>query len=621
MSMHKIFFGTIVFFSLAFLAACGGSGGSGSTGATGAAGAAGAAGTISVPTDANLVITASTADDTNLSLGLISKTFEIGGADNVTADSRLRYYMYEGSSATGKVRGWFSSSSITGTNTLYTAASSLTSGILDTRLKTTDNHTLTSAALIGDGNQVTYGSVSHLIICPGNEAGDATSCASAATNDRGWGAAHAMPGLTGLSLDNASRVFINEVTTTGSFDILVADGHDSIVGSAAVGDNVTSNFVVTDAKSTDNATAISFGTQTSVYTASPSDTALGFPYGADNQSAVMDSVKHGSALYILSGNDNGTLRACSSSGCTTSASNIFATGRSNPNQIGFGAMGNIILDSDGTNMIAIADNSTVIGVVNLTVPGTPAVVGGDITTVSANDQFCGAVGGGRVMVFHDNATGQRRDATSAVAAVDNSTVFFRSTPIDNTTAWEVSLVDVWALDNGTRNGPADHGSNLQANNTYGTHCAMTYGGLTEVVTGSAGHTAGHTGDNRTFYMVIDNNTSTLLYTIVDNTSHIILTGELEINDGTSPTTAEHLAIDTDSTGVPYVVIDNKTNGAVMFGTTAMSLFPNVEHDLEALGIWGAVDIKVSSDNKKIGVVGMSTPGPRSIPTIRIFYDE
>ena len=51
MSMHKIFFGTIVFFSLAFLAACGG-GGSGSSGATGAAGAAGAdgaAGTIAVP--------------------------------------------------------------------------------------------------------------------------------------------------------------------------------------------------------------------------------------------------------------------------------------------------------------------------------------------------------------------------------------------------------------------------------------------------------------------------------------------------------------------------------------------------------------------------------------------
>ena len=43
MSMQKIFFGTIVFFSLAFLAACGG-GGSGSSGAAGADGAAGSTG-------------------------------------------------------------------------------------------------------------------------------------------------------------------------------------------------------------------------------------------------------------------------------------------------------------------------------------------------------------------------------------------------------------------------------------------------------------------------------------------------------------------------------------------------------------------------------------------------
>ena len=61
MGMRKILFGTIVFFSLAFLAACGGGGGSGSAGSTGAAGTNGTNGTngnngtdgsISVPTDA-----------------------------------------------------------------------------------------------------------------------------------------------------------------------------------------------------------------------------------------------------------------------------------------------------------------------------------------------------------------------------------------------------------------------------------------------------------------------------------------------------------------------------------------------------------------------------------------
>ena len=76
MSMHKIFFGTIVFFSLAFLAACGGGGSAGSTGAAGADGAAGTAGTISVPSaDSNLSITYADSNDTidnHTTLGIIT---------------------------------------------------------------------------------------------------------------------------------------------------------------------------------------------------------------------------------------------------------------------------------------------------------------------------------------------------------------------------------------------------------------------------------------------------------------------------------------------------------------------------------------------------------------------
>lgn len=90
------------------LAACGGSSGSkGDTGAAGAAAAKGDTGTIAVPdADSDLAITASTTPDLNLSFGSITRDYELSGADNHTADSRVRYYMYEGTSATSKAMYW-----------------------------------------------------------------------------------------------------------------------------------------------------------------------------------------------------------------------------------------------------------------------------------------------------------------------------------------------------------------------------------------------------------------------------------------------------------------------------------------------------------------------------------
>ena len=97
MGMHKIFIGAIVFFSLAFLAACGGggSGAAGSAGATGAAGAAGAtgdtgaagaAGSVSVPSaSTTLTIVASTTLDTDITLGEVHRTYTVSGMDNNTA--------------------------------------------------------------------------------------------------------------------------------------------------------------------------------------------------------------------------------------------------------------------------------------------------------------------------------------------------------------------------------------------------------------------------------------------------------------------------------------------------------------------------------------------------------
>ena len=119
MVMRKILFGSIIFFSLAFLAACGG-GGSGSSGAAGAAGAAGATGatgatgSIAVPTDADLALTASTTADTDESIGQVAKSFTLSGTNSEATDSRLRYYAYLGSSATSKTHAVTAVSAING---------------------------------------------------------------------------------------------------------------------------------------------------------------------------------------------------------------------------------------------------------------------------------------------------------------------------------------------------------------------------------------------------------------------------------------------------------------------------------------------------------------------------
>jgi hypothetical protein len=434
----------------------------------------------------------------------------------------LRYHGYLGTSSTAKTAVAATSA---GSNYLGQTMP------LDTRLKTSDNYTLTLAG--GENLGAADGSITHLIICPGNEAGDATSCASAAINDRGFGK------LLSDTTDNVTRVFITPGATT-SFELVTADN----VGTA---DNVTATQAITDTKST--TTAVTLGTALTVVTE-----ATGF-------SPVMDSLIHGSTLYTLTAKDNGTLTACTSGTCPTSASAVFVSTVSD----------RIVLDSDGTNMIGIADNGTNIAVYNLTTPGTPARVGANITTVAIGDSFCGAVGGSRVLVANDNST-------------DNITgggaIFFNATAIDNSTGWDTSSTVAAGLDN----------------STVGVNCAMTYGGIS--------------GDNRTFYMVIDNRTSTLLYSIIDNTTALTvsLAGTL------ASTTADNLAIATDTNGVPYVVIDNATGGANLYRTTSLT-------PLGAVGLYGAVDVEVSSDNTKAGVAGISTDAATGYPAVRVWYNE
>ena len=118
--MRKILLGISVLISLAFLASCGG-GSSGSSGAAGAAGADGAAGTagatgatgsITVFEDTNLLASFNGAAgavpgstptavplDSGAVIGKLSGALSATGLDNLTADSRNRYYVYTETSA------------------------------------------------------------------------------------------------------------------------------------------------------------------------------------------------------------------------------------------------------------------------------------------------------------------------------------------------------------------------------------------------------------------------------------------------------------------------------------------------------------------------------------------
>ena len=62
-------------------------------------------------------------------------------------------------------------------------------------------------------------------------------------------------------------------------------------------------------------------------------------------------------------------------------------------------------------------------------------------------------------------------------------------------------------------------------------------------------------------MVVDNNTETSLFTIVDNTTALTVTGYTTV----ASTTADTLAIDVDGKGVPHTVIDNATGGQLSKG--------------------------------------------------------
>ena len=68
------------------------------------------------------------------------------------------------------------------------------------------------------------------------------------------------------------------------------------------------------------------------------------------------------------------------------------------------------------------------------------------------------------------------------------------------------------------------------------------------------------------------------------------------------------------------MIDNATTGAVLYAGTTLVPLGGISNS-QSLGIFGPVDVKVSSDDKKVGVAGETTVGTNTYPAFRIWYNE
>jgi len=229
MVMRKIFFGSIVFFSLAFLAACGGgSGSSGATGATGATGAAGADGSSgsggsgSVPTASATIYydNNSAVDDTDYTLATFTPGQALNVAlDNVTdAGSKLRYYLYW---ATGTSSGDISAQAKIDDTITSVQMSTFngdgwptTTNVIDPRFLTAGNYTISTPSWDLAGDEM-HPATKYLQIYSGNEAGDATTPATLAISNAGVN--YTLSGGTdGVACCAADNSTMGGVVPTGS---------------------------------------------------------------------------------------------------------------------------------------------------------------------------------------------------------------------------------------------------------------------------------------------------------------------------------------------------------------------------------------------------------------------
>ena len=402
--------------------------------------------------------------------------------DNVTdAGDRTRYYMYWGTGeSTKKNLAVLNSNVSVGQISSFnggTSTNDSTQAILDPRMMSADNFTL---AAPGSTRTITS-DVTHLLVYAGNEAGDASSGKALAITNRGLNT-----GATGT--DNVTSTFLLPGSTATNFDI----------SQVKLSDNASHQLAVSDTKSTDTTTIASTETGSGA-----SQTTL----------ATRDVTQHSGTNYILTATDNGTLYTLSSGTPSSTATEVFNQAAVN---------NHLELHSDGTNMIALADNSSNltanINVYNLTTPASPARVGSQLSVSGGGiGRFCGSVANSSVIIAHDNST-------------DNtSNIFLSSTPIDNTTGWEYTSTITASLDNTSTVG--------DANQQY---CSMV---------------GFDVGNSAHFYLAIDNNTdattpNVAVYRIVDNGSAIASSTLI----GNLTYTADSLSIDVTSTNVPVLLL-------------------------------------------------------------------
>ena len=383
--MRKILLGISVLASLAFLAACGGDGSSGSagsdgtgttgttgaTGTTGDTGATGADGTIAVPSaDSDLALSLNQQDMDSDILDY-EATINVAGLDNLTVDSRQRYYTYQGTSATAKA-GILSTATAVTTSPKYAQ-----SGVIDSRLKASDNLSL---AFTGNA-EIASSSITHMIVCPGNEAGDATSCASIAIRDR---AAHGAVTLAGLTTDtNVSIAYGNS-----AFQVL--SDNRSAADNGSIGYRIGSD------------------TKANAY--------AGTAQSADNTSTALSGL--GNALVVSNVTFKGNNAFFATSDNTSNSDNLTIFVRSsgagdysidNETNIAEGTHTVLQIDSDGTDIFIVQDNGTGDGLVGHVFLDNETILNSAEMPISTN-QMCSTATTDKMIIVVDNG--------SAVAGFD-----------------------------------------------------------------------------------------------------------------------------------------------------------------------------------------------------------
>ena len=563
------------------LAACGGSSGSkGDTGATGAKGDAGDKGdtgnqgdtgdngTIAVPSaDSDLAITASATADTDLTLGEVAKTYTVSGTDNLSADSRVRYYAYFGSTATSKdyVAEASGDNLITWSACLGSQAGSTSP--LDTRLKSADNCTaeLSAGNAIGAG----AGATQYMIICPGNEAGDATSCASADLGDRGAGAEYA-------STDNDSEVGIFNQSGTIKY---VVGSYGSVAGGGD--DNITSVSTVTDSKGSTPST----GTATNISTPA-------------NGTSVSDIESSSDTIYVLAttGSDNYTLYQGDT---PTTDTGVFDNSTVQGSATGLAVVLAVTANST-TPVVAVGGVNS--GADNSTMTVYPrALTSGSLTTLGHTGTHAYEPSASRT------STGGGDEALCAAASDQSVLISGLADNASNGRAWFSGIT----LDNTT--GEIGTGSLALAgldNMTQNSRCDMVWAGSST-----------NSGDNRTYYASYDNDTSLVILKAVDNSTntdsgHTVtatLVSEMKINKS-----AEGSAMAMNKDGRYLVFVDNGTTGALYRETSASDSSPTLLTTITKENERG-IDVVADSTVNKYYMIYPAATGP--MVGVTVFYDE